>query len=209
MSAARSTEDASAALAAALARVSLGDRQALEQVYRLTRAHLFGVILRIQPDRGIAEDLLQDVYINIWRAAQGYDAARSQPMTWLIAIARNRAIDSLRRRKTEPQTVDLHADGDEEDDHPLERMASDDAGPLQLLEQAATAREVDHCMGALSAEQRQCLALAFYQGQSHSEVAEHLAQPLGTVKTWVRRALLSLRDCLGRAARPAPALRRS
>lgn len=196
--------DASAALAATLARVALGDRAALEQVYRQTSAHLFGVILRIQPDRGVAEDLLQDVFINIWRAAQGYDATRSQPMTWLITIARNRAIDSLRRARTEPQVVRLHA-GDDDDEDPLAATPGDGPGPLDLLQRAAEARQVDHCMGALSAQQRQCLALAFYQGQSHSEVADHLKQPLGTVKSWLRRALMDLKDCLGRAAAPRAA----
>ena len=89
--------DRSESLALALARVGLGERAALETLYKATSAHLFGVILRINPDRGQAEDLLQDIFVNIWRAASGYDAARAQPMTWLTSIARNRAIDSLRR----------------------------------------------------------------------------------------------------------------
>lgn len=196
--------DRSDALARALARVALGDREAFATVYRTTSAHLFGVILRIQPDRAQAEDLLQDVYVNIWRAAQGFDAARSQPMTWLISIARHRAIDSLRRRKTEPATVSTvgtHAGGADDGDEVdlLDRLPSDGPSPLQLLQQAAQARQVTHCIGELSAEQQQCMALAYYQGLSHAEVAEHLSQPLGTVKSWVRRALIALKDCLGRA----------
>jgi RNA polymerase sigma-70 factor (ECF subfamily) len=188
-------------LADALARVALGDRAALAAVYRATSAHLFGVILRIQPDRGVAEDLLQDVYISIWRAADGFDRARSQPLTWLTSIARHRAIDSLRRRRGEPQTVVLQAADDDEDaPDPLDRLASAEAGPLQLLQQAADLRQIGHCLGELSPEQRQCVALAFYQGQSHAEVAAHLAQPLGTVKSWLRRALTALKGCLGRTA---------
>jgi RNA polymerase sigma-70 factor (ECF subfamily) len=121
-------------------------------------------------------------------------------MTWLTSIARNRAIDSLRRSKTEVATVSAHA-GDDDDDGPnlVDTLPSDLAGPLEMLTQAAQARAVTHCIGALSSEQQQCVALAYYQGLSHSEVAEHLRQPLGTVKSWVRRALMALKDCLGRA----------
>ena len=197
-----SWSDRSTALADALARVALGDRVAFGTVYRATSAHLYGVILRINPDRAQAEDILQDVFVNIWRAAQGFDAARSQPMTWLTSIARNRAIDSLRRRRTEPVESRASTRGDDGDDEAevLAGRYSDEPGPLALLQQAAQAREVTHCLAQLSAEQQQCIALAYYQGLSHAEVAQHLAQPLGTVKSWVRRALLALRDCLGRTA---------
>ena len=194
--------DRSDALASALASVALGDRAALAAVYRVAGAHLFGVILRIVADKSQAEDLLQDVFINIWRAAQGFDAARAQPMTWLISIARNRAIDALRRRRTEVATVSASVPGrDGEDDQDfLAAVPSGDAGPLDLLLQAAQMRELGHCVGQLSTEQQQCVALAYYQGMSHSEVAAHLAQPLGTVKSWVRRALIALKACLERAS---------
>jgi len=197
--------DRSAALAEVLARVALGDRAAFGTLYAATSAHLFGVILRINPDRAQAEDLLQDIFVNIWRAASGYEAARAQPMTWLTSIARNRAIDSLRRRKTEVSTVTHHrpADDDGEDTDILAAQPSDAAGPLELLVQAAEAQAVSHCVQSLSAEQQQCVALAYYQGLSHAEVAQHLAQPLGTVKSWMRRALIALKDCLGRATAPA------
>ncbi len=192
-------------LAAALSRVALGDRAAFSQLYQLSSAQLFGVILRINSDRAQAEDILQDCFVNIWRAAQSFDAARAQPMTWLTSIARNRAIDSLRRRKTEVATVSSHArDGDDDDDSEdrdlLATVPSAEAGPLELLQQAAQAQELTHCIGRLSAEQQQCVALAFYQGLSHAEVAQQLVQPLGTVKSWVRRALMALKDCLGHAA---------
>jgi RNA polymerase sigma-70 factor, ECF subfamily len=188
-------------LAGLLARVALGDRVAFSALYEATSAHLFAVVLRINGDRAQAEDLLQDIYVNVWRAAQGFDAARSQPLTWLTSIARNRAIDSLRRRKTEIETVSAHA-ADDEDERPdaIEQTASEGPGPLELLQRAGEARALSGCIGQLSAEQQQCMALAYYQGLSHSEVAEHLAQPLGTVKSWVRRALMSLKDCLTRAA---------
>jgi RNA polymerase sigma-70 factor (ECF subfamily) len=197
------TADRRAALAAMLARVALGDRRAFEQLYQATSAHLLGVILRIQRDRALGEDLLQDVFVNVWRAAQGFDAARAQPMTWLISIARNRAIDSLRRQKTEPRTVSSHGHDDDGNDTSLiESVASDAAGPLELLQDAAQQRAVTRCIGALSREQQQCVALAYYQGLSHSEVAQHLSQPLGTVKSWVRRALMALKDCLSHGEAP-------
>ena len=193
----------SALIAGLLSRVALGDRQAFAALYRETSAHLFGVILRINPDRAHAEDILQDIYTTLWRSAAGFDATRSQPLTWLTSIARNRAIDSLRRRKTEVSTVSTSVpgrDGEDESDL-LAAMPSEAASPLQLLEQAAQAREITHCLQQLKADQQQCMALAFYQGLSHAEVAEHMGQPLGTVKSWVRRALIALKDCL---ARPIP-----
>lgn len=189
-------------LAALLARTGLGDRAAFAALYRATSAHLLGVVLRINPDRGQAEDVLQETFVNVWRGAGGFDAARAQPLTWLTSIARNGAIDSLRRAKTRVRTVSSHvaaADGGDDVDL-ADRVASDDAGPLELLQQAAEKRDVVHCVGRLSSEQQQCVALAYYQGLSHSEVADHLAQPLGTVKSWLRRALLALKDCLARAA---------
>lgn len=187
----------SEALGALLARVALGDRVAFASLYKTSSAHLFGVILRINPDRSQAEDLLQDIYISIWRAAQGFDPARAQPMTWLTSIARNRAIDSLRRRRTEVSTVSAQGPDDTDSDL-LAAVPSDNKGPLELLQQAAQVREVGHCIGELSAEQQQCVALAYYQGLSHAEVAKQMARPLGSVKSWVRRALAALKDCLGR-----------
>lgn len=189
-------------LAAWLSRIALGDRQAFAALYRETSAHLFGVVLRIQPDTARAEDLLQDIYISLWQSAGSFDPQRSQPLTWLTSIARHRAIDSLRRRRGEVRTVSRHVADDEDDEEGGDLLADlpdDAAGPQELLRQAAEARELSRCVQVLSAEQQQCVALAYYQGLSHAEVAEHLAQPLGTVKSWVRRALLALKDCLGHA----------
>ena len=189
-------------LARLLGRAGLGDRAAFATLYERTGPHLFAVVLRINRDRAQAEDILQEVYVNVWRAAKGFDAAQSQPLTWLTSIARNRAIDSLRRNQTRPQiqgsgAFDGAADG--EDDSVYDTVADSAPGPLDLLSQASDARELASCMEHLSAQQRQSLALAFYQGLSHAEVAEQMRQPLGSVKSWVRRALLSLKDCLQRA----------
>jgi RNA polymerase sigma-70 factor (ECF subfamily) len=182
-----------------LARTSLGDRAAFATLYERTSPHLLAVVLRIQRDRAQAEDILQEVYVNVWRAASSFDAAQSQPLTWLTSIARNRAIDSLRRAQTQPQmrTFGPAAEGrDSEDDDVYDTVADDAPGPLELLSRAAQSRSLAACMDKLSALQRQSVALAFFQGLSHAEVAEQLHQPLGTVKSWVRRSLMSLKSCL-------------
>ncbi len=181
-----------------LARAGLGDRAAFATLYERTSSHLFAVVLRINRDRGQAEDVLQEVYVNVWRAARTFDAAQSQPLTWLTSIARNRAIDSLRRAATQPQ-VQINHTSDEEDSDVYDTMADPASGPLEMLSQASEARALTHCMDGLSAQQRQSVALAFYDGLTHAEVASHLGQPLGTVKSWVRRALAALKGCLEQA----------
>ena len=188
-------------LAAALSRSALGDRAAFKRLYELSSGHLFAVILRIQRDRDLADDLLQEVYVSAWKAAGSFDASRAQPMTWLTHIARNKAIDSLRRAQAQPRTESLHADDDDEDRPDAQARLVDDApGPAALLERASDARQLGHCMEGLSAPQRQSVALAFFDGLSHAEVADQLCQPLGTVKSWVRRALMTLKGCLEKAA---------
>jgi RNA polymerase sigma-70 factor (ECF subfamily) len=190
--------DKSRELGHLLARTGLGDRMAFAELYRRTSAHLFGVVLRINRDRGQAEDVLQEAYVNVWRAASGFDAAKSQPLTWLTSIARNRAIDSLRRQQAQPQ-VQAPSTAQDEDEDVYDRMADEAPGPLDLLSRASDARALGACMEALNAQQRQSVALAFYDGLSHAEVADQLRQPLGTVKSWVRRGLLALKACLERA----------
>ena len=189
--------DRSRDLAALLARAGMGDRAAFATLYERSSAHLLAVVLRINRDRAQAEDILQEVYVNVWRAARSFDAAQSQPLTWLTSIARNRAIDSLRRHQTQPQfQTTHHSTTDDEDPDVYDTVADDAAGPLELLSRASDARALSHCMQGLTAQQRQSVALAFYEGLSHAEVADKLHQPLGTVKSWVRRALMSLKSCL-------------
>jgi RNA polymerase sigma factor (sigma-70 family) len=189
-----------------LARVGLGDRDAFAGLYDSCSAQLFGVVLRIQRDQALAEDILQEVFVKVWRAAAGFDAAQSQPLTWLTSVARNAAIDSLRRHNTQPRihiqgSSGGHGQGDEDEAPDLVDLAVDETpGPLELLSRAADARALNHCMQDLNAMQKQSLALAFYDGLSHAEVAEKMSQPLGTVKSWVRRALQSLKSCLEQAS---------
>lgn len=202
-----SAPDASAAAtaraqqaAALLARVALGDRAAFGQLYELTASHLLGVVLRITRHREAAEEVLQEVFVKVWRAAGSFDARLSQPMTWLTSLARNRAIDSLRRQQAQPQWVSSIVGTSEDDEHDmLQDYLSTDPGPAELLDQAKERLALQRCLGGLSRDQQQALALAFYQGQSYSEVAEHLQQAQGTVKSWLRRGMLTLKECLQRA----------
>ncbi len=174
-----------------LARVALGDRAAFRRVYELTSAHLLGVALRILNRRDAAEDVLQETFVNVWYHAGSYDAAASQPMTWLISIVRNKALDVVRSAAVRHETeMPTHEDGEE-------RVVEDDGPtPLELLTRAADALAIRACLEALDAAHRQSLALAYYHGLSHSEVAERLGAPLGTVKAWVRRGLERLKKCL-------------
>jgi RNA polymerase sigma-70 factor, ECF subfamily len=174
-----------------LARVALGDRAAFERVYQATSAHLFGVALRILGRREAAEDVLQEAFVSVWHHAGSYQAASSQPMTWLISIVRNRALDVVRSaavRHEAPMPTT-------EDGEPVE-LADERPGALALLMEGAEALAIRGCLEALDAAHRQSLALAFYHGMSHSEVAAHLQAPLGSVKAWVRRGLDRLKKCL-------------
>jgi len=184
-----------------LARAGVGDRAAFATLYERTSSHLLAVVLRINRDRAQAEDILQEVYVSVWRAASSFDAAQSQPLTWLTSIARNRAIDSLRRKQGQPQIRAAGtSDGrDSEDEDVYDTVADDSPGPLDLLSRAAEARSLAACMDKLSATQRQSIALAFFQGLSHAEVATQLREPLGTVKSWLRRSLATLKGCLDSA----------
>ncbi len=197
----RDWSERSQELSRLLGRAGVGDRAAFAALYEHTSAHLLGVVLRIQRDRAQAEDILQEVYVNVWRAAQSFDAAQSQPLTWLTSIARNRAIDSLRRTQTQPQLQTSFPNPDNEDADVYDTVADNAPGPLDLLSRASDARALAACMESLSAQQRQSVALAFFDGLSHAEVASNMRQPLGTVKSWVRRALMSLKGCLESAVR--------
>lgn len=194
MAAAPEWSEQSRELQAQLVRVGLGDRAAFQRVYQMTSAHLFGVALRILNRRDIAEDVLQDAFVAVWHQAGSYQAAAGQPMTWLITVVRNKSLDVLRSAAVRRETA-LPQD---EDGNALD-LADDRPDPLGLLEQASDALGIRRCMDALDAAHRQCLALAYYHGMSHSEVAEHIAAPLGTVKAWVRRGLDRLKRCMAQA----------
>lgn len=177
---------ARARLTRALGRVAAGDRAALAEVYSATSAKLFGVCLRILPDRSEAEDALQEAYLTIWRNASRFDAARASPITWLVAVTRNRALDRLRGRKALPLApIELAAE-----------VADPALGADRVAEDTQQGARLNLCLGALESGDTRLIRAAFFEGSSYSELAERASTPLGTVKSRIRRALLKLRECL-------------
>jgi RNA polymerase sigma-70 factor, ECF subfamily len=181
-------------LAALLAKVALGDQAAFADLYRQSSSHLYGAAVRILREGSAAEEVLQEAFVSVWHHAGSYEAAKSQPLTWLSAIVRNRCLDQLRRRELDTVTMTTIDDDGKEFELP-----SGDPTPIEMLLAGAEAQSVRDCVDALDAGQKQAIALAFYQGLSHAELADHLRQPLGTVKSWVRRGLERLKGCLDRA----------
>jgi RNA polymerase sigma-70 factor (ECF subfamily) len=183
----------SARLADLLAHTALADQQAFAELYRLASPHLFAVALRILRERAAAEEVLQDAFVNVWHHAASYSVAKSQPLTWLTSIVRNRCLDVMRRREID--TVSLARDDDDSEFD----VPADTPSPAELLLAGADALAVRDCVEQLEGGPKQAIALAFFQGLSHGELALHLHQPLGTVKSWIRRALERLKSCLDRA----------
>src|SRR5260370_15673526 len=168
-----------------LARTALADQRAFAELYRMTSAHLYAVALRILRDAGAAEEVLQESFVNIWHHAGSYVAAKSQPLTWLTSVVRNRCLDQLRRREVQTVTMD-------DEDEGL-AIAAEDPTPLEMLLSGADARAVGACVEALEQGPKQAIALAFFQGLSHSELAHHLRHPLAPVKSWIPPGLARLR----------------
>jgi RNA polymerase sigma-70 factor (ECF subfamily) len=146
-------------------------------------------------DGAIAEEMLQEAFVSVWHHAGTYDAAKSQPLTWLTSIVRNRCLDRLRRREVDTETLTPRDD----DEAPAWEPPSEGPTPVELLLAAADARALRGCLDGLEPGPRQAIALAFFRGLSHRELAAHLREPLGTVKSWVRRGLATLRRCLDAA----------
>lgn len=169
-----------------MSQIASGDKQALELLYKTLSPRLFGMILRIVRRRDWAEEILHDTFIQIWQTALYYDAQRSEPQIWLNHIARNRAIDYLRKHENRCCSVDDINEAEEISQLPL---TADDVHQ--------EAKRLQHCMEHLPSEQRQSIALAYYRGLSQTEIALSLNQPEGTVKSWIRRALIHLRECIG------------
>ena len=175
-----------------------GDHASFAEIYQRTHMHLFGLAVRMLGQEQAAEDVLQEAYVSIWKSAGSYRSEiggqNLQPMTWLIAIVRNKALDALRARtRRKEDELPVSGDADEPDDQSALNPAP---GAVQLLEQAVHAMHIDACMGGLDGTHRQCLALAYYQGLSHTEVAAQMGAPLGSVKAWIRRGLEKLKGCL-------------
>lgn len=180
-------------LALLIGRVALQDRRAFEEVYRRTCDHLLGLAYGILGRADRAEDVLQEAFMNVWHNAAQYDTRLGAPMTWLINVVRNKAIDRLRSGRGERRHEGAL------DEEALQLPDAAERSPPALLEAGLAQARIDACMARLSAAQRQALALAYYRGLVHTEIAASLGAPLGTVKAWVRRGLDRLRDCLHEA----------
>lgn len=174
--------------AAIIKRVADGDQSALTTLYDSTSRLVFGLILRVVTDRSSAEEVLLDVYTQVWRQASTYDRKRGAPLAWLMTIARTRGIDRLRSGRHEHLNKDsLDAIGEITASTPSPEADTVTAERRQLVRSA---------LETLSAEQRAVIELAYYSGLSHSEIALQLGQPLGTVKTRTRLGMMKLRDML-------------
>ena len=170
-----------------IARLVLKDRAAFSALYSATSAKLFGVCLRVLKDRALAEDALQEVYVKIWQRADRYAVTGHSPMTWLITVARNHAIDRLRR--ADAATVDIDT---------ADPIASAAPGPEARAIAAAEARRIAECLGELDENRAEAVRGAYFEGQTYADLAARFDVPLNTMRTWLRRSLLKLKDCLAR-----------
>ena len=174
-------------LALALGRTGQGDRAAFRRVYEATSAKLLGVTLRILADRQLAEDVLQDTYLTVWRKAETFDPARASPITWLVTIARNRAIDRLRSSANQRRSTPI--------DTAME-IADDTPSAVETIELGDDVRRLNDCLGQLDDKTGGAIRTAFMDGVTYDALAQRESVPLGTMKSWIRRGLLRLRACL-------------
>lgn len=182
-------------LIALLDRVALSDASALRELYDLTSSKLYGVAVRVVTNREWAEDVLQEAFLNIWRIAGDYKASLSPPMAWMGLVVRSRGLDFLRRRTSERADVMK-----ELDDVISDTVAGDSPNPMDTTQASEQAWALHQCLSQLENKQREVVSLAYLRDLSHSELAEQLRLPLGTVKTWIRRGLEQLRGCMGKFA---------
>ncbi len=175
----------------ALERMRRGEEGGLAELYDRHGRFVYALALRIVRDRGDAEDLTQDVFVQAWTHADRFDADRGQVVAWLMNMARTRAIDLLRRRRVRPQPAGDDAAIDTTDLTPAQDVQLDWSRRAEAVQQA---------MSSLPVLQRMAVELAFFEGLSHTEIAEQLEVPLGTIKTRVRQGLLKLRDQLAGGA---------
>ncbi len=183
-----------ATLTALIQRCAAREHRALEELYKLVSPALLATLTRILRRRALAEEALQDVFVQVWQRADQFDEHRGRPYAWLVSTARYRAIDILRRERmtsVDPGEIAETLAAEEPDDG----AAVTSTGDEQLLES---------CMQRLNVEQRDCIRLAFLSGRSHPEIAATLARPLGSVKSWIRRGLAALKECIEACAPQTP-----
>jgi RNA polymerase sigma-70 factor (ECF subfamily) len=196
----RSPDPEQKQLAQWLAACARKDAKAFRALYDACSPKLFGFALRILIKREWAEEVLQESFVNIWNNAAAFQAGLALPMTWMTTIVRNKAFDMLRKQRQDGANIELDADNFQDGGMGtiLDTLESEDATPQQAMEMRDDARALAHCFGQLQGMQRQAIALSFYHDLSHSEVAEQLTLPMGTVKTWIRRGLERLKTCMSK-----------
>jgi RNA polymerase sigma-70 factor (ECF subfamily) len=174
-------------LEALLAQIALGNRAAFEALYRATANRLFGICLRVLAHRAEAEDALQDVFTVVWRKAAQFDPTRASATSWLAMIARNKAIDRLRSMPAQQARTRLELAKDVEDPG---------ASPSQQVQTAIDRVQLEQCLGRLEPRRRSLIRAAFFDGVTYEELAANIEAPLGSIKSWIRRGLMQLRECL-------------
>lgn len=167
--------------------VAAQDRAAFAALYKVTSAKLYGIILRILPGKGMADEIMQEVYVKIWNRAGDFDPARAAPISWLAAIARNRALDEARKRS--PISLEDMPEGYE--------PAAETGHPLDGQERSEALQALLACLSSLDKEKREIVLLAYYRGMSREALASRYNHPVATIKTWLHRSLAQLRICLG------------
>jgi RNA polymerase sigma-70 factor (ECF subfamily) len=170
-----------------LAAVAKGDEAAFERLYAATRAKLYGVVLRILHRQDLAEEVVQETYVKVWNNAAQFDPAVSSPITWMAAIARNRAIDLVRKRSE----LSL------EDEPSALEVAAETPDPLARREMSEELKRLLECVGRLEPDRQKLVLLAYYNGWSREQLATKFEAPVNTVKTWLRRSMMDIRQCLG------------
>ncbi len=169
-----------------LDRVAARDREAFEDLYRATSAKLYGIVIGILVRRSLADEVLQDVYTRIWERAGDFDGQRGSPIAWMAAIARNRALDEIRRTKLLPVTA--LPDGFD--------IAAEGETALEALEGNEKLRALMACLDQLDGEKREAVLLAYYRGCSREALSRRFGRPVPTIKTWLHRSLLQLKLCM-------------
>ncbi|MGB8817363.1 MAG: sigma-70 family RNA polymerase sigma factor [Rhizobiaceae bacterium] len=172
-------------LASLLPRIALKDRAAFDRLYALVAPKLFGVLLRILVQRSEAEDALQEVFVKIWSRADRYAQSDASALGWLCTIARNHAIDKIRARQRPAQPIDEAFD-----------IADESPDPERMAVNASEGRRIDSCMEQLGADRADAVRLAYIEGRSYEELAVRFSVPLNTMRTWLRRSLMKLKECL-------------
>jgi RNA polymerase sigma-70 factor (ECF subfamily) len=170
-----------------LAAVAKGDQAAFERLYIATKAKLYGVTLRILRRSDLADEVIQETYLKIWHNAGTFDPRVASPITWMVAIARNRSLDLIRKK----------SEASIEDEPAAMEVAGDEPNPLARREMTEELKRLLECIGRLEPERQKLVLLAYYNGWSRDQLAAKFETPVNTVKTWLRRSMMDVRQCLG------------